>query len=652
MRHEWRVRLDYGLVRPWVRRATIDGEPVITAIGGPDQLVLRGPRLPTAGDGTHNDEFDVSEGDELVFSMTWFPSYAEPTDLGVATRPDRGDHPARTRSGRRAAPPTCRTPDVVRRSLLTLRLMTDDGDRRHRRRPHDLAARGLRRRAQLGLPLLLAPRRRAHPRLPGRRPATPRRPTSGGTGCCAPSPATPPRCRSCTPSTASRRLPEVTLDHLPGYADSRPVRIGNGAVEQTQTRRARRGDARPRQRCAAPRGMPHEDAWPLQRALVAEMATRWQEPDHGLWEIRGEPRRFTHSRVMIWVAFDRAVRAMEDYGLAGPLEEWRALRDQVREEVLEHGVRRRARHVRPALRHHRGRRLAADAAPRRLRRRRRPADARHHPGHRGGPPPRGAGAALPHRDAASTASPATSTRSSPARSGWSRRTPPPAGSTTRTRSSTGWSGCATTSACSRRSTTRSGSGWSATSRRRSATSPWSRRRSDCGKLPAEAPTATSPGLQPPDPRPGGLQTAESCRLRLSAEAATADPAHCALPFVTVTSSRVSGLGHVVAEVVHLTWCVPASGNGPTRAGRPAAQDHRGDLHAVHLDPDLAGRSDALRAGDRHVDPRGALLLLATLGVAVAVAVEACWLNGTSRPTSSGLWSEERNWLGWYRASAL
>src|SRR4029079_18093760 len=60
-------------------------------------------------------------------------------------------------------------------------------------------------------------------------------------------------------------------------------------------------------------------------------------PDNGLWEIRGEPRAFTHSRVMIWVAFDRAVRAMEDYGLAGPLEEWRALRDQVRREVLERG---------------------------------------------------------------------------------------------------------------------------------------------------------------------------------------------------------------------------------------------------------------------------------------------------------------------------
>jgi GH15 family glucan-1,4-alpha-glucosidase len=134
----------------------------------------------------------------------------------------------------------------------------------------------------------------------------------------------------------SRRLPEVTLDHLPGYADSRPVRIGNGAVEQTQhdilgevmdaLEKVRRAEA-----------MPHDEAWPLQRALVADLATRWQEPDNGLWEIRGEPRVFTHSRVMVWVALDRAVRAMEDYGLPGPIEEWRALRDEIRADVLEHG---------------------------------------------------------------------------------------------------------------------------------------------------------------------------------------------------------------------------------------------------------------------------------------------------------------------------
>jgi GH15 family glucan-1,4-alpha-glucosidase len=83
--------------------------------------------------------------------------------------------------------------------------------------------------------------------------------------------------------------------------------------------------------------MPSQEAWPLQRALVENLAGRWREPDNGLWEIRGEPRLFTHSRVMVWVAFDRAVRAMEDYGVDGPLEQWRALRDEIRADVLEHG---------------------------------------------------------------------------------------------------------------------------------------------------------------------------------------------------------------------------------------------------------------------------------------------------------------------------
>ena len=395
MRHEWRVRLDYGLVRPWVRRTTIDGEPVITAVGGPDLLVLRGPRLPKAGDGTHNDEFDVAEGDELVFSMTWFPSYAEPTDLGVSQ--DRIEETIRE-DEEWAARCTTDLPhsDVVRRSLLTLRLMTDEvtggivaapttslpedfgGERNWDYRYcwlrdaaltlDSLVQAGYTEEADLWRDWLLR--------------------TIAGD---------PAQMQIMYAVDGSRRLPEVTLDHLPGYADSRPVRIGNGAVDQTQNDvlgevmhaldRVRRAE-----------GMPHQDAWPLQRTLVAEMATRWQDPDHGLWEIRGEPQHFTHSRVMIWVAFDRAVRAMEDYDLAGPLEEWRALRDQVREEVLEKGYDAK----RGTFVQHYGT-TEVDASlltlslvgfldgddPRML---------GHHPRHRGGPPLRGTDPALPDRE--------------------------------------------------------------------------------------------------------------------------------------------------------------------------------------------------------------------------------------------------------------
>jgi GH15 family glucan-1,4-alpha-glucosidase len=134
----------------------------------------------------------------------------------------------------------------------------------------------------------------------------------------------------------SRRLPEHTLDHLRGYADSRPVRIGNGAVDQRQSDVL--GEVMAALADARHHGL-HEstDSWSLQRALVDELARTWEEPDHGLWEIRGPKRKFTHSRVMVWAAFDRAVRAVEEDGLDGPVDEWRSLRDRVREEILEHG---------------------------------------------------------------------------------------------------------------------------------------------------------------------------------------------------------------------------------------------------------------------------------------------------------------------------
>ena len=79
------------------------------------------------------------------------------------------------------------------------------------------------------------------------------------------------------------------------------------------------------------------ESWHLQRALVNHLAEHWEEPDNGLWEIRGPMRHFTHSRVMVWAAFDRAIRAVEQHGLHGPVERWRELRELVRAEVMEKG---------------------------------------------------------------------------------------------------------------------------------------------------------------------------------------------------------------------------------------------------------------------------------------------------------------------------
>jgi len=133
-----------------------------------------------------------------------------------------------------------------------------------------------------------------------------------------------------------RHLPERELDHLAGYAGSRPVRIGNAAVEQRQT------DVLGEVLCALSMARHHglaetRDSWGLQCTLVNDLARAWHRPDRGLWEIRGPQQHFTHSRVMVWAAFDRAVEGVERHGLEGPVDEWRKIRDAVRAEVLEHG---------------------------------------------------------------------------------------------------------------------------------------------------------------------------------------------------------------------------------------------------------------------------------------------------------------------------
>ncbi|GAB3763330.1 GH15 family glucan-1,4-alpha-glucosidase [Nocardioides ginsengisegetis] len=334
IRHEWMVRLDYGKVRPWVRRREIGGEHVITAVGGPDQLILRGPRLPVATDHRHNDEFEVCEGDELVFSTTWLPSHVELDDLGdlqdrIRTTIDQDEEWASR------CPADVPHADVVRRSLLTLRLLT------HEQTGGIVAA------PTTSLPEDFGGERNWDYRYCWLRDAALTLSSlirAGYTeeadlwrGWLLRAVAGDPQDMQIMYAVdGARRLPEHTLDHLPGYAGSTPVRIGNGAVDQHQadvlgevmialehTRTAERG--------------PDDNAWALQRALVDQLARTWDRPDNGLWEIRGVPQRFTHSRVMVWAAFDRAVRAVEEHDLPGPVEEWRAVRDRVREEVLDKG---------------------------------------------------------------------------------------------------------------------------------------------------------------------------------------------------------------------------------------------------------------------------------------------------------------------------
>ncbi len=133
-----------------------------------------------------------------------------------------------------------------------------------------------------------------------------------------------------------RWLPEYELPWLSGYANSRPVRVGNGAAGQMQidvygelmdTLHAARGAELQTQ----------AEAWQMQVTLLAHLETIWREPDQGIWETRGPPRAYTHSRLMAWVAFDRAVAAVEHHGCTGPVDHWRAVRDAIHADICAHG---------------------------------------------------------------------------------------------------------------------------------------------------------------------------------------------------------------------------------------------------------------------------------------------------------------------------
>jgi GH15 family glucan-1,4-alpha-glucosidase len=133
-----------------------------------------------------------------------------------------------------------------------------------------------------------------------------------------------------------RRLPELELEWLPGYKESQPVRIGNAAYDQHQLDVY--GEVMDALHLARRTDLPiSHDAWRVQKGIMRFLEKDWQEPDNGIWEMRGPKRHFTHSKVMAWVAADRAVKAVEEFGLEGPVEKWRLLRKKIHDEVCDQG---------------------------------------------------------------------------------------------------------------------------------------------------------------------------------------------------------------------------------------------------------------------------------------------------------------------------
>lgn len=334
IRHDWVVRTDYGRIRPWVRHDQAHDEDVVVAIAGPDMFVLRGPRLPHGRAGHHRDEFDLEAGESMTFSTTWSPSWHDvPAPLGMSERIEATTDHQRRWSQR--SPRDVPHADIVQRSLLTLMLMT------HAETGGIVAA------PTTSLPEDFGGERNWDYRFCWLRDAALTLESLLGAGYDTEAlhwrrwllravAGDPADLQIMYTVDGSRRLPEVELPHLPGYAGSTPVRIGNGAVCQRQNDVL--GEVMIALELARQAGLSETaNSWALQRALVDELAEHWDEPDNGLWEIRGPQRHFTHSRVMVWVAFDRAVRGVEEHGLPGPVERWRDLRDRVREEVLDKG---------------------------------------------------------------------------------------------------------------------------------------------------------------------------------------------------------------------------------------------------------------------------------------------------------------------------
>ncbi len=329
------IRFDYGRTVPWVRRI---GQG-ISAVAGPDALVLATP-VPLRGQDFRTvAEFTVREGESVPFVLVWHPSHTglpRPVDGPRAVADTeawwhewsaRSSHPFRPPPGAEE-----RWSEAVYRSLITLKALTYE------------PTGGLVAAPTTSLPEWLGGVRNWDYRYCWLRDATFSLYSLMLAGHVDEAIAwrdwllravagDPSQLQIMYGCAGERRLPEFEVPWLPGYGGSQPVRIGNAASEQLQldvygeVLDALHGCRRAGISTSAPE-------WALELALVEFLEGAWRQPDEGLWEVRGPRRQFTHSKVMAWVAFDRAVKAVESFGLEGPVDRWRAARDEVHAEVL------------------------------------------------------------------------------------------------------------------------------------------------------------------------------------------------------------------------------------------------------------------------------------------------------------------------------
>lgn len=325
------LRFGYGATTPWVTRLK-DG--TMRAVAGPDMVVMRSPANTRGENFKTVAQFQLARGETMPFVLSYRRSHLDvppPIDPQAALDQCEAfwlDWTARTRTD---GPHS----EAIERSLITLKGLTY------------LPSGGIVAAPTTSLPEQSGSERNWDYRLCWLRDATLTLLALMNAGVYDEAAAwrdwlqravagSPSETQIMYGLRGERRLAEWEVSWLPGYANSRPVRVGNAAHDQFQLDvygevmdafdQSRKG------------GLAATEAgWELQRALVDHVARVWQVPDNGIWETRGPKQHFVYSKVMAWVCFDRAIRAVEMHGLAGPVERWRRVRDEIRTEVLDKG---------------------------------------------------------------------------------------------------------------------------------------------------------------------------------------------------------------------------------------------------------------------------------------------------------------------------
>ncbi|HXW77887.1 MAG TPA: glycoside hydrolase family 15 protein [Acidimicrobiales bacterium] len=327
------IRFEYGSQIPWVTQ-TGSG---VRAVAGPDEVEIDSPLQwsARAGHQQHELAFVIKEGDEVDFRLHWAPSYDDEVhevecgpalDQTISFWVDWCGGLTEVHG---------EWEPLVRRSLLTLKSLTY------------AVTGGIVAAPTTSLPEALGGARNWDYRYCWIRDATLTLEGLGEAGAVDEARAwfhwlvraaagNPDQLQVMYGVAGERRLPELELDWLNGYESSLPVRVGNAASTQFQLdvfgelmeavhlARSRGGDVTP-------------VVWDLQKVLVKFVEDHWEQPDQGIWELRGPPQPLVYSRVMAWVAMDRAVKAVEKFGLEGPVERWREVRDTIHEQVLRQG---------------------------------------------------------------------------------------------------------------------------------------------------------------------------------------------------------------------------------------------------------------------------------------------------------------------------